>query len=220
MNNNDNNNDDNFYKIMAYVFIGLFLLAIICFLCSLILSCLKIKNYLKIYMLIINYKIDIESLQMKNKYYYDCDDIIIYDFDFDIGLVKIFKREPKLDVNIYYIGYKPDIDDTISPLYFFVDRLFGFIEEIKGSSDRYLVVSTKTEIIINIYNKLWKFIENKIISDDSNNKIKEYYKLRFDSDLYLPLETLIEFHSLIINVSCVIEKDNEYYPEIYLDACS
>ena len=31
---------------------------------------------------------------------------------------------------------------------------------------------------------------------------------------------LIEFHSLIINVNCVIEKDNEYYPEMYLDACS
>ena len=31
MNNNDNNNDNNFYKIMAYVFFGLFLLAIICF---------------------------------------------------------------------------------------------------------------------------------------------------------------------------------------------
>ena len=30
---------------------------------------------------------------------------------------------------------------------------------------------------------------------------------------------LIEFHSLIINVSCVITKDNEYYPEIYLDGC-
>ena len=29
--NNDNNNDNNFYKIMTYVFIGLFLLAIICF---------------------------------------------------------------------------------------------------------------------------------------------------------------------------------------------
>ena len=22
-----------------------------------------------------------------------------------------------------------------------------------------------------------------------------------------------------VNVSCVIEKDNEYYPEIYLDGC-
>ena len=59
----------------------------------------------------------------------------------------------------------------------------------------------------------------QIISDDLNNKIKEYYKSRFDSDLYLPLDTLIEFHSLIINVSCVIEKDNEYYPEICLDRC-
>ena len=162
---------------------------------------------------------DIEPLQMKNKYYYDCDDITIYDFDFDIALVKIFKSESKIGVNICYIGYKPDIDDTITPLFCFVDRLFGVIEEIKGSSDRYLVVSTKIEIIINIFNKLCKFIENKIISEDSNNKIKEYYKLRFDSDLYLPLDTLIEFNSLIINVSCVIEKDNEYYPEIYLDGC-
>ena len=32
MNNNDNNNDNNGYRIMAYAFIGLFLLAII-FLC-------------------------------------------------------------------------------------------------------------------------------------------------------------------------------------------
>ena len=47
---------------------------------------------------------DIESLQIINKYYYDCDNIMIYDFDFDIGLVKIFKRESKIGVNIYYIG--------------------------------------------------------------------------------------------------------------------
>ena len=162
---------------------------------------------------------NIESLQIKNKYYYLCDDII-YIYDFDKGLVRMFKRESKIGVNIYYIGYKPDCNDIITPLYLFINRLFGFIEQIEGSSDRYLVVSINNEVIINIFNKLWKFIENKIISDDSNNKIKEYYKLRFDSDLYLPLDTLIEFHSLIINVNCVIEKDDEYYPEIYLDECS
>ena len=41
-------------------------------------------------------------------------------------------------------------------------------------------------------------------------------------NLDLPVNTIIEFHSLLINVSCVIviEKDNEYYPEIYLDQCS
>ena len=31
---------------------------------------------------------------------------------------------------------------------------------------------------------------------------------------------ITEFRSLLINVSCIIEKDNEYYPEIYLDDCS
>ena len=30
---------------------------------------------------------------------------------------------------------------------------------------------------------------------------------------------MLEFRSLLINVSCIIEKDNEYYPEIYLDEC-
>ena len=100
-------------------------------------------------------------------------------YDFDIVLVRIFKRESKIGVNIYYIGYKPDCDDAITPLYLFINRLFGFI----GSNDRYLVVSINNETIINIFNKIWKFIENKIIFDNSNNKIKEHYKLRFDSDL-------------------------------------
>ena len=51
-------------------------------------------------------------------------------------------------------------------------------------------------------------------------KIKDYDKFRFNSDIDLPVKTIIEFCSLLINVSCVIEKDNEYYPEIYLDDCS
>ena len=49
--------------------------------------------------------------------------------------------------------------------------------------------------------------------------MKDYDKFRFNSDTNLPLGTLIKFRSLVINVSCVIEKDNEYYPEIYLDEC-
>ena len=116
---------------------------------------------------------DIEPLQIKNKSYYFWNDTI-YIYDFDINLVKIFKREWKIGVNIYYIGYmfKPDYDNTITPLYLVINCLFGFIEQIEGSSDRYLVVSINNEIIINIFNKLWKFLENKIISDDSNNKIK------------------------------------------------
>ena len=70
---------------------------------------------------------------------------------------------------------------------------------------------------------LWKLIENEITFNSSINtlinKIKEYNKLRFNSDVDLPTDTLIEFRALVINISCVIKKDDEYYPEIYLDEC-
>ena len=95
-----------------------------------------------------------------------------------------------------------------------VNRLFGHIEKINGSNDRYLVVNINNEKVINIFDKLWKFIEIKINMVD---KISEYSKLRFSSDLNLPLHTLIQFRALTIHIICVIEKDGKYYPEVYLD---
>ena len=71
--------------------------------------------------------------------------------------------------------------------------------------------------IISAIDTIWRSIENKINPDI---KIKDYDKFRFNSDIDLPLNTIIEFRSLLINISCVIEKDNEYFPEIYLDKCS
>ena len=113
-------------------------------------------------------------------------------------------------------------------MYFVINRLIGYIEKIEGSSDKYLVVakSVHNKNIISVLDTVWGSIENKIkdkINPISNNypniKIKDYNKFRFNSDTNLPLDTLTEFRSLIINASCVIEKDNEYYPEIYLDEC-
>ena len=66
---------------------------------------------------------------------------------------------------------------------------------------------------------IWRFIENKINPNNFSNKIKDYDKFRFNSDIDLTLDTLIEFRSLVINVSCIIEKDSEYYPEIYSNEC-
>ena len=64
---------------------------------------------------------------------------------------------------------------------------------------------------------IWSSIKDKINPDI---KIKNYDKFRFNSDIDLPANMIIEFRSLLINVSCVIENDNEYYPEIYLDNCT
>ena len=75
--------------------------------------------------------------------------------------------------------------------------------------------------IIHSFDNVWSLIEHKINPNNfnNNNNIKDYDILRFNSDVDLPTDTLIEFCSLVINVSCVIEKDGRYYPEIYLDEC-
>ena len=72
----------------------------------------------------------------------------------------------------------------------------------------------KKELLLMEYGNLLK---KKFFFDNKNNKIKEYNKLRFSSNLDLPLDTLIEFRALTLTISCVIEKDGTYYPEIYLD---
>ena len=179
-----------------------------------------------------NYKMVIESLKIKTKTNYNWDDIV-YVYDVDAKLIKIIKRESRIGVDIYYIGYVFDSEyepHRIKPFYLVINHLFGHIEKIEGSSDRYLVVNINNKKIINNFDEIWKYIEQRItadgiwkfvqekfIFDNENNEIKEYNKLRFSSNLDLPLDTLIEFRVLTLTISCVIEKDGKYYPEIYLD---
>ena len=161
----------------------------------------------------------INSLEIKDKTNYDLDNIGYID-DFDVNSLKITKKESRIGANIYYTRCALNLDeDIIIPLHFLINCLIGFIEEIDRSNDKYLVVvsSLRTKNIIDALNMVWSSIEDKI---NSGIKIKDYDKFRFNSDVDLPVNTIIEFRSLLVNVSCIIEKDNEYYPEIYLDECS
>ena len=162
---------------------------------------------------------NISSLKIKNKTNYDSDTISHIN-NFDVNSLVVSKKESRIGVNIYYTRCDLNLDnDTIIHLYFFIDRLIGFIEEIDGSSDKYLVVvsSLRNKNIINALDMVWSSIKDTI---NPGIKTKDYDKFRFNSDIDLPVNTITEFRSLLINVSCIIEKDNEYYPEIYLDECS
>ena len=163
---------------------------------------------------------DIKSLEIKTKINHNWDDII-YINDFNADLLELIKRESRIGANIYHIGYvlDPDYDyNTIKPLYFVFGCLIGYKEEKERSSDRYLVVgsSVRNKNIISVLDMVWTSIEDEI---NLAIKIKDYNKFRFNSDIDLPLNMIIKFLSLVINISYIIEKDNEYYPEIYLDEC-
>ena len=106
MNNVDNKDNDNDNTI-TYIFIGLFsilLFGIVCFCVFAYLNGLKVKNYLKKNILIIEHiKMDIKLLEIKTKTNYNWDDIL-YINDFDVNSLEIIKRESRIGANIYYIG--------------------------------------------------------------------------------------------------------------------
>ena len=153
---------------------------------------------------------------MKNESYYYWDDMIYLE-DFDEGLVKVVKRESKIDADIYYVSYevKKSENKRVNSLYLNVRDLLGKIEPIKGSKDKYLVIDDSNKKVLDVFDRLFKFVgakSDKINSDDdwfglkASNKISGYDKLNLNTDLELPIDKLIEFHSLTVAVSCVIKK--------------
>ena len=124
---------------------------------------------------------DINSLEIKNKTNYDLDNICCID-DFNVNSLKITKKESRIGANIYYTRCALNLDDTIILLYFIINNLVGYIEEIDGSSDRYLVVasSVRNKNITSVLDTIWTSIKDKI---NPNIKIKDYDKFRFNSNI-------------------------------------
>ena len=72
----------------------------------------------------------IESLKIKTKSNYNWDHIV-YIYYIGVKLIKVIKRESRIGVDIYYIGYVFDSEyetHRIKPLYLVINHLFGHIE--------------------------------------------------------------------------------------------
>ena len=163
----------------------------------------------------------VKPLKIKNESMFYSNDIIQLN-NFDGQLLKINKRENRENNNIYYISYK------INNLYLVVGHLYGTIEKINGSKDRYLVINKDdlmNEKNMNFFYYLWNTIINKIkysrgdiiMFDDNEVIIKDWDKIRFSSDIFIPDDVCIDFYSLVIVINYVIEKNDEFIPEIYIN---
>ena len=171
-----------------------------------------------------------KSFKIKNELMFRPNDMIHLN-NFDGELLKINKRENRENNNIYYISYninKPEHDiNSINNLYLVVDHMYGKIEKIIDSKDRYLVIedSITNERGLHLFHYLWNTIINKIkysrgddIMFDGNEVIiKDWNKIRFSSDVFVPNDVLLSFYSLVIVINYVIEKNDELIPEIYIN---
>ena len=173
----------------------------------------------------------VKSLKIKHESKFYSNDMIQLN-NFDSRLLKINKRENRENNNIYYTSYKinkPEHNiNSINNLYFVIDYLCGTIEKIDDSKDRYLVIDEDRLINkenIDLFYYLWNAIINKIeylrgddvMFDDNEVIIKDWNKIRFSSDVFIPNDVLINFRSLVIVINYVIEKNDEFIPEIYID---
>ena len=151
--------------------------------------------------------------------------------NFDCEMLKLNKRENRENNNIHYISYKinkPEHDiNSINNLYLVVDHLYGKIEKINDSKDRYLVINNDNHInkeSINFFCS-WGYIINEIkylrgddvLFGDNEVIIKDSNKIRFSSDVFIPNDVLLSFYSLVIVINYVIEKNDEFIPEIYIN---
>ena len=72
---------------------------------------------------------------------------------------------------------------------------------------------------------LWNTIINKIkysrgddiMFDDNEVIIKDWNKIRLSSDIFIPNDVFINFYSLVIVINYVIEKNDEFIPEIHIN---
>ena len=104
-----------------------------------------------------------------------------------------------------------------------IKSIEGYVEEINNSDDRYLIISLvdSNKKVLNKLTEVWEGIKNQILKINNLASVgaydKDYGKIRFASDVVLPLNTPIKFHALTVAIRCIIEKDGKYYPEIYSD---
>ena len=85
----------------------------------------------------------VKLLTIKNMAYYFWNDTIKIE-DFNPSLLKLDKKSPPIDIDIYYIGYikKPAYSiNSINSLYLVIKSIEGYVEIIDGSDDRYLNIS-------------------------------------------------------------------------------
>ena len=100
----------------------------------------------------------------------------------------------------------------MNPLYLFIDHASGYIEE-KGVN-KYLVFDStdKNKELLKKYNDIFNGIKKK----SECEYVKDYMKIKFDSDDNLPLNKPLRFHLMTINIRSVFKEDGKLYPQLFL----
>ena len=134
------------------------------------------------------------------------------------------KRKESIGANIYYVEYIrewPDEIITANPRYLNIDELFGYIDKVNDKKYLNISVTPGNGDILLAYEKMWNDIRKGIkeVNDGKDVKYDRNLKIiKFECDDDLPLDKLLKLHRLVLIIRHVIEINEKYYPQIFLDS--
>ena len=164
-----------------------------------------------------------KQLNIKNRTYYFYNDLINI-LKFEANNLKLDKKT-SMDLDIYYTGYvdkKPEWNvNSVNPLYLMINRMDEFIEEKNGNKYLNIADTVRNNEVLKKYNQVFNGIKyqiNKIDGSDAKYD-KNYMKIKFSSDDYIPLNKVLYLPTITVTIRSVFEKDGIYYRQVYLDDC-
>ena len=162
----------------------------------------------------------VKKINIKDRGYYFCDDIINIK-NFHSNLLKIDKKSHK-DIDRYHIGYIMikkfsgcENIHNINPLYLIIHSATGHFKEKYG--EKYLIIDSTEK-----YEEVFSGIRSEIKALNGGKELfyeKNNARIGINTDDDLPLKKQLKFPTLIIIIRCVLQKGEKLYPQIYLDEC-
>ena len=163
-------------------------------------------------------------MNIKHRTYYFFNDLIKL-FDFDPNMLKLDRKTFK-GIDIYYTGYVTKKEEykinSVNPLYLLIYKIDGFIEEKRRNKYLNITFTGNNDETLKKYKEVLNGIKScieKINNTRSEEYEKDYVKIKFNSDVKLPLNKQLKFLSVTIAIRSVFEEDGKYYPQAFLDDC-
>ena len=152
------------------------------------------------------------EVHIKNKKYNCVEKSIIKLNDISSSLINIIRKE-SMGINIDNIELKP--------FYFGINDVYGYFEENDGKKYFNIDNTHNNKMILQKYMLLWDDIKD-IIENKGGKPFSDYVKdnmtFKFDTDDDISLGKVLKF-DVVILLKSVMEKDFDYYPQVYLEKC-
>ena len=111
--------------------------------------------------------------------------------------------------------------ESVNPLYLIISVVDGYF---KGKTEnKYLIFNSadKNKEALKKYTKLWNGIKNEIETINESKKgepssaeyVKDFMKIKFDTDDNLPLNKTLKLHNMTIVIRSVFEEHGKLYPK-------